>query len=98
MKIFFLRHQVEGVLWQLPFSTAPTFGQIEHVEAVMRKKHGSEHPKTKEPFFLKVVELEVIEPGTPLFDLLAMPGEGKINVAHAGAVNVIAFGEVKNPE
>lgn len=55
-KIFFLRHQNEGVLWQMPFAESPSDAQIAAVRAMLEARHGAGR-------FLIVVAADLIEPG-----------------------------------
>lgn len=63
MKVFFLRHQAEGVLHAYPFATRPTPEQCAPLLEACAQKWGAGHPKTGEPFGFWIVELEAIAEG-----------------------------------
>ena len=62
-KIYFLRHQAAGLISKYPFSDVPTDVQIDAVKRECFQLLGPSHPKTGEPYWLKVVEQDVLGPG-----------------------------------
>ena len=56
MKIYLLRHQAAGVLWEFPFRSKPTDSQLAAAQSRCAHLHGSHHAKTKEPLWLRVIE------------------------------------------
>jgi hypothetical protein len=60
-KIYLVRHQAEGLLWQFPFAAPPTEAQQAVLQARCDRVHGPKHPKTEEPYFFKVVELSLLD-------------------------------------
>lgn len=44
-KIYFYRHQAEGVLYSKPFASEPTAEQLAALDKLMLFKHGQFHPK-----------------------------------------------------
>jgi hypothetical protein len=61
MKVYFLRHQAAGILSEFPFASPPTDEQIEAFARILRTRHGEEHPKTREPYWLRVYAAELLE-------------------------------------
>jgi hypothetical protein len=69
MKIFFYRHQAGGVLWQFPFKSQPTEQDCAVLRAMMVMRHGFKHPKTTEPYWDRIVSIELLEPGSMKADV-----------------------------
>ena len=58
--IYFVRHQAAGVLHEYPFAAKPTQAQIDALGKLCFQSHGEAHPKTDEPYWLTVVETNVL--------------------------------------
>lgn len=58
--IRFVRHQAAGVLYDFPFADEPTAKQLDALTAFCELRHGKAHPKTGEPYWLRVVEVTVL--------------------------------------
>jgi hypothetical protein len=97
--VFFLRHQAAGTLAEFPFAEHPTEKQIQFFETVMATRHGLIHPKTKEPYWLRVYPAELLGPGF----LPEIPGitGGGVRAGELSAaldnVDVEGQGTVTNP-
>lgn len=66
-KVYFVRHQAHGVVYDYPFSASPTDDQKSLVSKRMFQLHGAEHPKLdadgkKKPYWTSVLEVEVLGP------------------------------------
>lgn len=57
-----IRHQAAGLL-PVFFADRPTDAQLSRVNAACERRHGPGHPKTKEPWFLKVIEIPLLSTG-----------------------------------
>lgn len=71
--IFFLRHQAGGILAEWPFLSPPTEAQRKPIEDLMTRRYGSQHPKTKEPYWTKVESVSVIVGEIPRVEAPAGP-------------------------
>ena len=59
MKIYFIRHQAGGVIHDAPFESPPTPAQCAAVLArVPEFRENDRHPKTGEPYWVKVICVE----------------------------------------
>jgi hypothetical protein len=95
-KIFFLRHQIEHVLWQMPFAESPSDAQIAAVRAMLEARHGT-HSARGDELFLIVVAVDVIEPGATIEPPPApRPADPKV-VAMLGELGIKATAKVENP-
>jgi hypothetical protein len=72
-KIYFYRHQAEGVIYSMPFREPPTNEQKQALDRLMFQKHGAHHPKEKlkeagdrVEYFTSVMEFEVLEPSSTI--------------------------------
>lgn len=92
--IYILRHQALGPLSQFPFSRPPSEAQIAAVCAICENSVGTHHPKLKEAYWLKVVELPTLGPS----DIPEIPKAVSVNAsggAGMGDVGVDAVGKVE---
>jgi hypothetical protein len=95
MKIYLARHQATGVLWEHPFASPPSDEQLAALAKLCFQQHGETHPKTKKPYWLKVVEVDVLDKSTvPVVPERAL---STVNVAGLAEAKVEATGHVKNP-
>ncbi len=63
-KVYFVRHQAHGIVADFPFAETPTEVQLDAVKRYCFHIHGFSHPKTPtEPYWVKVVEFDVLGPG-----------------------------------
>lgn len=92
-KIHFVRHQVAGVLYEYPFEVAPSDAQVGQIAVRMARLHGTEHPKTKEPYWVQVVSYDMIGPDD---EIQVGPPPGQDQRA-APPVTVAGSGTVENP-
>lgn len=96
MQIYFVRHQAAGVLYGYPFTDRPTVAQLDALTAHCRSRHGDVHPKTGEPYWSRVVAVDVLAPD----DMPMLPEAGG-NVALAAAsaqpFAISGVGHVRNP-
>lgn len=58
--IYFVRHQAAGILTDYPFASAPSQAQLAALSKLCFQSHGAAHPKTKEPYWVRVVEVPVL--------------------------------------
>lgn len=77
-KIYYVRHQAGGLLWEFPFAQPPTDSQKAALEALCRNLHGSVHPKTEKPYWLTVAEVD-------LLDSAALPDVGGAGPSESSA-------------
>lgn len=89
-KIYIARHQSIGFLTQFPFAQKPSAEQLAALEKLCFQAAGTTHPKTKEPYWLKVAEFDVLTdevPSVPDRSLAAVEQEvTKFEVSAAGHV------------
>lgn len=88
MKIYFVKHQAHGVVWEYPFAESPTEAQQERVWQFCFGIHGASHQKTPgEPYWQHIVSSEVLGPdGVPAYE---PPGlKMATSVSQAGEVTV----------
>ncbi len=93
-KIYLVRHQAEGLLWQFPFAAPPTLAQQSVLQKRCDRLHGANHPKTEEPYFFKVVELELLGPDAVPSVALPVEDGSKENVSEAGLFGSSGTGTV----
>lgn len=95
-KVYFVRHQAHGILPGFVFGQPPTAKQQDAIARICAATHGSAHPKTKEPYWFKVVEVSVLgadaEIATP--ELRGVSS----NEAALPAPTVEGVGHVENPK
>ncbi len=94
-KIYFVRHQAAGVLWQFPFSAPLTDAQLVAVGELCFQAHGDTHPKTGERYWINGIAVEVLSPS----DVPEVP-ERSLSVANEAGmpeIKVEATGHVENP-
>jgi hypothetical protein len=95
-KIYFVRHQAEGVVTQFPFSAPPSEEQVAAVSRFCFQSWGPTHPKG-DPYWTRVVEFDVLGPSeVPDVPQRAL-SLSKENVAEPGKNEVSARGTVTNP-
>jgi hypothetical protein len=58
--IHFVRHQAAGILWEYPFAKAPTAEQVEALGRLCFQRHGENHPKSGESYWLTPIEINVL--------------------------------------
>ena len=96
-KIYFLRHQAAGLLAEYPFAEPPTEEQVNLFARVLRARHGDAHPKTREPYWLRVVTVDLLDHTFKP----PMPGPVSASAAESLAAlaepQVTARGTVTNP-
>lgn len=96
-KVYFVRHQAAGILTDYPFAAEPTESQLKALTKLCFQSHGAQHPKTGEPFWVKVVEMDLIDSST----VLEVP---EVGLSVAGASGLIGetiatgVGRVINPK
>jgi hypothetical protein len=61
-KVFAIRHQAAGILTEYMFSEEPTQAQLAAVGEICAQRHGTKHAKTGETLWLKVMEMQLLEP------------------------------------
>lgn len=92
--VYMLRHQAGGVLSQFVFERPPTGEQMLSAAFYFEQLHGSTHPKTKEPYWLRVVEVPVLQADDQL-PLTAGTADGaKDNVTELAPVSMSGTGTV----
>jgi len=92
VKIFFLRHQAGGVLWEYPFASDPTPGQVAPIETLMSLRFGTVSKKG-DTYWLRVVEVEVVPSGqTPH---VVFPS-GRVSAPSMPSATLDAVGTVDN--
>ncbi len=97
MKVYFLRHQAAGVLDDLPFAEPPTDMQRAAVMRNLRVRYGTHLPRTGEPYWLIVVERDVLGPlDVPDFEppSATIPG----NTASVASLRGGGSGSVASPD
>jgi hypothetical protein len=97
-KIYFVRHQAHGVVYEYPFAEHPTQEQVAAVNRFCFNHHGFCHSKTPgEPYWTKVEEVDVVAPnGVPdvperKLGPVGEPGKGK---AAAGEFGITGVGTI----
>lgn len=86
-KLFFIRHQAAGVLFQFPFAQPPSKAQQAAVERFCVMQNGVSHSKTPgEPYWTRVVELDVLGPN----DIPNVP-EHALAIVSSGGGNADKF-------
>lgn len=97
MKIYMFRHQAGGFCAEWVFSSPPTKEQGAAVLTHMASRHGLKHPKTGEPYWLRVIEVEVYGPTSTIAPYEA-PGD-TVRLSGADILQVIAsgVGRISNP-
>ena len=83
-KVFFVRHQAAGVMHEFPFADHPSNAQLVAVLKIAEQRHGASHPKTKEAYWARVVDLDLIGDEVPEVaeqspDTANIAGFGKIS-------------------
>ena len=100
MKIYFYRHQAQGIMWEHPFSSRPTDEQLAPIRHLMMVRHGLDHPKLKKPWWDKLVEVDVLAEGQ--VPQIEDPGVSSVsdNVGTGALANLEASGRghVENPK
>jgi len=97
MKIYLFRHQAAGFCAEWLFSSPPTEKQTLAVLSHLVSRHGAKHPKTNEPYWLKVVEAEVYE-ATDTVASYEAPGD-TVRLSGADIIEIKAsgVGRIDNP-
>lgn len=84
-KVYFVRHQAAGILFELPFAQSPTDEQLAACAARCFRVHGFGHPKTPtEPYWVRVEEFDVLGPD-------AIPSVPEITLSVASAAGATEF-------
>lgn len=96
-KVYFARHQAQGTLWDFPFAERPSDAQLAALNARCAHSHGVAHPKTGEPYWLAVLEVQVMGAGD-MPPSLEASGVSMPNGAEAGQFAVTGSGSVINKE
>lgn len=107
-KIYYLRHQAHGVVYDFPFAEPPSEQQHAAVERFCFQKHGGMHSKGS-PYWMRLVEVNLLGagdvPDVPERDLKQLNmGQGLVGDGIRGdggaETNYKAFGtgSVTNPE
>lgn len=97
MILYFVRHQAEGVVWRFPFLTPPSDAQKAAVNARCAMAHGQSHPKTKEPYWLQVVEVDALNEGEiPAPPAIEAPGDGVSRIG-IPPITMSGVGHIENP-
>lgn len=96
-KIYMVRHQAHGLLWQFPFESSPTNEQQAVLADYCARLHGENHPKTGEAYWSSVAEIELLGPEDAPQALV--PVGGATESGAAMSVNTVsAVGHVSNPQ
>lgn len=90
-KIYFIRHQAGGVITKYPFANHPTEAQFAAVAKECFQNFGADHPKTKEPYWVRVEALPVLGGEVPevaerVLTTASMAGVGEFYVSGRGTV------------
>jgi hypothetical protein len=95
-KVYFVRHQAHGILPSFAFGQPPTAKQQEAIARICAATHGAAHPKTKEPYWFKVVEVDVLGADADI----APPEPRSVSSSKADlpAPTVEGRGHVENPK
>jgi len=88
-KIYFVRHQAEGLLTEFPFAEPPTDAQFSALAKLCFQRHGEKHRKTGETFWIKTVEVSVLGAG----DVPEVPERSLTVASMAGLVPVTVSGK-----
>lgn len=97
-KIYIVRHQAEGLLWQFPFAAPPTDAQLSVLKARCDRLHGTHHAKTEEPYFFSVTELSLLgAEDVPVVAAIVTDGS-KNNTAGVSEFGVSGVGHVTHKE
>lgn len=78
---YFFRHQALGVAHDRPMASAPTGADLAKFAAEMDERFGEKHPKTGEPYWIKVIAVENGETRT----VSGLCGGAQVSGAHADA-------------
>ena len=96
-KVYYFRHQAAGVMYEFPFTEAPSELQLAPLRKLCAARYGDTHPKTSEKFWGKVVDYEVVS-GIPKVEQPAEggppPGRGS---AGSTEFQISGTGTVRNP-
>jgi hypothetical protein len=94
-KIYFVRHQAHGVVWEYPFAIHPTQEQVAAVAKFCFNHHGFGHAKTPErPYWTRVEEVTVVEsgqiPDVPdrVLGVAGEPGAARAELSRSGVSGV----------
>lgn len=94
MIVYMIRHQAGGTLPEYLFAERPTETQLEPIRELLRARHGDKHPKTKQTYWLQVIEVVVMgRADIPRVELPGVPAGPAI-----GPAKISAVGGVKNPK
>lgn len=92
-KIYFVRHQAHGIVHEYPFAQHPTQNQIDAVRRYCFQAHGFGHAKTPdEPYWMKVVEVEVLGDEIPDVPERVLGPAGEDGVGRAEGPKVFVSG------
>ena len=100
MKIYCIRHQAAGVVFEYPFASPPSDAQVDAVRAFVDGRHGAKHPKTGQQYWMRIVEVGVLEGGQlPAVDPPVREGYDCKGTGTGEFADLVAHGEgfVKNP-
>ena len=78
---YFFRHQALGVDSARPMASAPGNAELAAFAVEMEERFGATHPKTGEPYWIKVLEVENGETRT----VAGLCGGAPVDGAHADA-------------
>ena len=59
-KVYLVRHQAAGLLHEFPFACHPSGEQLAALAKLCFQLHGAQHPRTREPYWLRVEELSLL--------------------------------------
>lgn len=91
---YFFRHQALGVAHDRPMASAPSVAELKAFAAEMDARFGATHPKTGEPYWIKVIAVENGETTTVAGLCGGEAVEGSHADAHASGHCPIRSGEV----
>ncbi len=79
--IYFVRHQLAGIVWEYPFAETPSAEHIAAVAAEADRVHGATHRATGEKCWTRVVGVPVVAPGAaPAIPEPPEPTKGSVGV------------------
>jgi hypothetical protein len=92
-KIYLVRHQANGFVHEFPFAQEPSAEQLDAIKKLCFQRCGAEHPKSQEPYWVRVEERAVLGPkdipdvpDRALSTVSSAAGMGEFTVAGAGTV------------
>ena len=93
--VYMFRHTAAGFVQDFIFAEPPTAQQTSVVQKLCEFRYGTFHAKTKEEYWLRVVEIPLR--GKEDLPLPERPGANVSNIANMSPPGVTGSGTVKNP-